>query len=90
MVNLEILSQLDLGDDWIFTQTAVLNQLISEFTPLQIDTLLQAFEGGYYSIPRSIKTEDIALKNGKSRYAVDRSLRSAENKIMNYIMPFIY
>lgn len=89
-VEIEILSQEDLGDDWIVSQTAVLKQLIEELTPLQIDTLTQAFEGGYYNIPRNIKTEDIAKKNGKSRYAVDKNLRSAENKILNYIMPFIY
>ncbi len=90
LVEIEILSSEDFGDDWIVSQTAVLKQLIEELTPLQIDTLTQAFEGGYYNIPRNIKTEDIAKKNGKSRYAVDKTLRSAENKILNYIMPFIY
>lgn len=90
IVDIEILSQDDLGDDWIVSQTAVLNQLIEELTPLQIETLTQAFEGGYYSIPRRIKTQDIATRNGKTRYAVDKTIRSAENKIMNYIMPFIY
>ena len=89
-VEIDILSHEDLGDDWIISQTAVLKQLIDELTPLQTDTLIQAFEGGYYNIPRNIKTEDIAQRNGKSRYAVDKALRSAENKILNYIMPFIY
>lgn len=90
MVEIEILTQEDLGDDWIVSQAAVLNQLIEELTPLQIETLTQAFEGGYYSIPRRIKTQDIATRNGKTRYAVDKTIRLAENKIMNYIMPFIY
>ena len=90
IVDIEILSKEDLGDDWIVSQTAVMNQLIEELTPLQIDTLIQAFEGGYYNIPRNIKTEDIAIKNNKTRYAVDKTLRLAENKILNYIMPFIY
>ena len=90
IVEIDILSQEDLGDDWIVSQTAVLKQLIDDLTPTQTDTLIQAFEGGYYNIPRNIKTEDIAQKNGKTRYAVDKTLRSAENKILNYIMPFIY
>lgn len=89
-VEIEILSQEDLGDDYLVSQTAVLKQLIDELTPLQTDTLIQAFEGGYYNIPRNIKTEEIAQRNGKSRYAVDKTLRTAENKILNYIMPFIY
>ena len=90
IVEIEILSREDLGDDWIISQTAVLKQLIEELTPLQTNTLIQAFEGGYYNIPRNIKTEDIAKRNGKTRYAVDKTLRSAENKILNYIMPFVY
>ena len=90
IVEIEILSEEDFGDDWIVSQTAVLKQLIEDLTPLQIETLTQAYEGGYYNIPRNIKTEEIALKNGKSRYAVDKTIRSAENKILNYIMPFIY
>ena len=89
-VEIDILSQEDLGDDWIVSQTAVLKQLIDDLTLIQTETLIQAFEGGYYNIPRNIKTEDIAQKNGKTRYAVDKTLRSAENKILNYIMPFIY
>lgn len=90
IVDIEILNEEDLGDDWIVSQTAVLKQLIEELTPVQTETLIQAFEGGYYNIPRNIRTEDIAKENGKSRYAVDKVLRSAENKILNYIMPFIY
>ncbi len=90
IVDFEVLSRENLGDDWIVSQTAVMNQLIDDLTPLQTETLVQAFEGGYYNIPRNIKTEDIAIRNGKTRYAVDKTLRSAENKIMNYIMPFIY
>ena len=90
IIEIEILNQEDLGEDWIVSQTAVLKQLIDELTPTQMETLIQAFEGGYYNIPRNIRTEDIAQRNGKSRYAVDKVLRSAENKILNYIMPFIY
>ena len=86
----ELLGTNDLGEDWIISQTAVLNQLFEELTPIQIDVLKQAFEGGYYTIPRAIKMNDLAEKNKKTRYAIERNVRSAENKIINYIMPFMY
>ena len=79
-VEIDILSQEDLGDDWIVSQTAVLKQLIDDLTPIQTETLIQAFEGGYYNIPRNIKTEDIAQKNGKTRYAVAPFLFSSNFK----------
>ena len=47
-----------------------------------------AFEKGYYEIPRKIRTEDLAEELKITRYAVDRTLRSAENKIMRSIIPF--
>jgi predicted DNA binding protein len=86
----EVLSKEDLGNDWLVSQTAVLKQLIDVLTPLQIDVLKQAFEGGYYNIPRNTTTEKLAIKNNKSRYAIEKNIRTAENKILNYIMPFIY
>ncbi|OLS27570.1 MAG: hypothetical protein HeimC3_03490 [Candidatus Heimdallarchaeota archaeon LC_3] len=86
----KMISLSDLGDDLLITQSAILNQLITELTPKQLEVLTSAFEKGYYNIPRSIRTIDIAEKMGKTRYAVDKSLRSAENKIINYIMPFLY
>lgn len=90
LVELEILDLKEFGDDWIVTQTAVLNQLIESLTPTQIDILIQAFEAGYYNIPRSVKLHTIANINNKSRWAVEKNVRTAENKILNYIMPFIY
>lgn len=87
---IEILNREKLGDEWMVSQTVVLDKLIEELTYNQIETLIKAYEGGYYNIPRNIKTKEIALKNNITRYAVDRSIRSAENKILNYIMPFIY
>jgi len=86
----EVLSSKDLGNEWVVTQTAVLKQLFDELTPVQVDILKQAYEKGYYNIPREIKTEDLAQKNKKSRYAIEKNIRSAENKILNYIMPFMY
>ena len=70
-IEIEILSIKNLGDEMIETQTAILNHLIEELTSLQTDTFIQAFDGGYYNIPRTIKTDTIACENGKSRYAVD-------------------
>ena len=89
-VEFEVLENNNLGNDWIVSQTAVLRQLFDELTPLQIEILKQAFEAGYYNIPRKIKTQDLAKENNKSRYAIEKNIRSAENKILNYIMPFMY
>ena len=86
----EVISVTDLGEDWLLTQTAILNQLFDTITPKQIEVLKTAFEKGYYNIPRTIRTLDIAQEMGKTRYAVDKTLRSAENKIIKYIMPFVY
>lgn len=87
---LEVLESKEFSNDWIVTQTAVLNQLIESLTPTQIDILTQAFEAGYYNIPRSTKLHSLATINNKSRWAIEKNVRSAENKILNYIMPFIY
>jgi predicted DNA binding protein len=89
-VEVQILDLKDLGDDWLLTQSGILNQLITDLTPKQLNILTTAFEKGYYNIPRSIRTLDISEQLGITRYAVDKTLRSAENKIINYIMPFLY
>ena len=88
--NFEVSSITDLGEDWLFTQSAIINQLINDFTPKQLEILMLAFEKGYCNIPRSTRTLDIANELGKTRYGVDKGLRSAENKIIEFIMPFVY
>ena len=56
----------------------------------QIQIFLMAFEKGYYDIPRKIRTLDLANELGLSRYAVDRTIRATENKIVRSLIPFFY
>ncbi|MHA2030757.1 MAG: helix-turn-helix domain-containing protein [Candidatus Kariarchaeaceae archaeon] len=40
-------------------------------------------------MPRRIRTQDLASEMGVSRYAVEKSLRAAENKLITSFMPFL-
>ena len=64
-------------------------EILENLTKTQLKVLIDAYEGGYYSIPRSIRTKDLAERYDISRYAVDKSLRKAENKIIQAIMPYL-
>lgn len=55
----------------------------------QLDLLVEAYREGYYKIPRDVKLADIAKNHKKSRYAIQRSIRKAENKLMEMIVPLI-
>ena len=46
-------------------------------TQLQRDTLMRAVQGGYYSIPRQMSTQDLADEFGISDQAVTERLRRA-------------
>jgi hypothetical protein len=87
----EILAINDLGIDGIFkSQMISIPEIISTLTERQISILVQAFEGGYYEIPRKVRTQDIAESLEISRYGVEKSLRTAENKLMRAIVPYLY
>jgi predicted DNA binding protein len=64
-------------------------ELAYNMTDRQRKVLTQAYYGGYYQIPRSIRTEDIAINNQTSRYNIDKILRNVEGKIMQFIYPFL-
>ena len=86
----KILSIKDLGDDWLIKQSSSVSQIIEQLTEHQIEIFLMAFEKGYYDIPRKIRTLDLANELGLSRYAVDRTIRATENKIVRSLIPFFY
>ena len=86
----ELLSVSDKGDDALLNQSIFTNEIFQEVTETQRNILKKAFELGYYNIPREIKLSMIADDLGITRYAVEKSLRIAENKIMKMVMPFIY
>ena len=59
-------------------------------TDRQTNILMTAFEQGYYDIPRRVKTEELAVQFHITRYGLERALRTAENKLVNSVMPFLY
>ena len=63
--------------------------LFTILTEKQSETLIDAWKQGYYSIPRTATTKELASVKGISRYALEKKLRTAENKIMDNIIPFL-
>ena len=87
---LEVLGIEDIGEKGLYqTQMISAFEILDALTPTQLKVLIDAFEGGYYAIPRGIRTIDLADEYNVSRYAVDKSLRKAENKIIQAIMPYL-
>ena len=70
-------------------QGVLLTNLMTYLTSRQLDILLQAHAMGYYRIPRDIRTQDLAESLGITRYGFEQTLRKAENKIMDFILPMI-
>jgi predicted DNA binding protein len=64
-------------------------ELAQNMTNRQLEILAEAYYGGYYKIPRMIRTRDIAETNQSSRYNIDKILRNVEGKIMQFIYPFL-
>jgi hypothetical protein len=64
-----------------------LRDILNRLTELQLEVLLKSIEQDYYSIPRKVHIKDIAAEMGKSRSSIQTVFRSAENKIMNAIVP---
>jgi predicted DNA binding protein len=88
--SMEILSISELGPEGILhAQMLSISEIASELTDHQLFILLLAFEKGYYEIPRTIRTQDLAETLNVSRPAIEKSLRKAENKIMASFMPFM-
>jgi len=63
--------------------------LFGGLTSKQMDAVLQAHRGGYYSSPRQVKTESIARGLGVSRSTYEEHLRKGENRIMASLMPYL-
>lgn len=87
---MEIVSINELGPEGILhAQMLSISEIASELTDHQLFILLMAFEKGYYEIPRTVRTQDLAESLNVSRAAIEKSLRKAENKIMASVMPFM-
>lgn len=90
LTEFQILSTLDLGIDGIFRKQMIsFPDLIQNMTDKQLSIIIRLYEKGYYEIPRKIRVEDIAEELNVTRYAVEKTLRKAENKIMKSIMPYL-
>lgn len=88
---MKILAINDLGEDGLFkSQMVSIPEIINKLTSRQIDILLFAYENGYYEIPRNVKTEDLAEKFQITRYGAEKQLRTAENKLIASLIPYLY
>lgn len=89
--NSYIQSITDLGEHGLFKSMMVsVLDLIGDVTERQADVLISAYQNGYYDIPRRIRTQDIADQLGISRYGVEKVLRTAENKVIKSLIPYLY
>lgn len=60
-----------------------LEDVFPELTDRQFDAFRAAHDGGYYEIPRSVTTSEIADAIGVKRRTAEDHLRRAENKIVD-------
>jgi len=87
----ELLSIRDLGRDGLFkSQFISIHQLVQSMTDRQVEVIVKAYENGYYDIPRYVTTKELADSFDVSRPATEKSLRKAENAIMDAVMPYLF
>jgi predicted DNA binding protein len=63
--------------------------LIAGMTMKQIDTLVEAFQTGYFETPSRIDTERLATRLGISRSTCTEHLRKAEAKLLANLFPVL-
>ena len=86
----EILSERTIEDEEIIEQFVSLEDVLNTLTEKQNETLLKAYESGYYAIPRKTKSSKIAQDLQLSRYGFQKTLRTAENTIVKFLAPLLY
>ena len=67
-----------------------MKRILNDLTELQLGVLRTAIEQGYYENPRKIHMQDIAKNLEKSRSTIEKLFRTAENKIMDIVIPELY
>ncbi len=65
-----------------------INDLLANLTDKQYEILLEAFNKGYYELPRQSTTEELSKKFDISRRAFEDHLRKAERNVFNIIVPY--
>ncbi len=63
--------------------------LFHELTVRQREALVRAILRGYYRIPRTVRTEQLAESLGISRPGFESLLRKAENKLIAAVFPYL-
>ncbi|MFX0086690.1 MAG: helix-turn-helix domain-containing protein [Candidatus Hodarchaeota archaeon] len=87
---MKIISIKELDSNGMFpSQMVSIPEITNNLTSHQLLILIRAFEQGYYEIPRKIRTQDLAEEFQVSRYAVEKSLRKAENNLFTALMPYL-
>ncbi|MGB9622753.1 MAG: helix-turn-helix domain-containing protein [Candidatus Bathyarchaeia archaeon] len=69
--------------------TLTADALFSDLTDKQMDAVLEAYNKGYYSIPRKADVLAIANLKGIPRTTFQEHLRKAENKLISSLIPYI-
>ena len=63
--------------------------IFSGLTLKQRESLLLAFEHGYYSYPRRTDLQDIAKREHRPRTTFQEHLKRGENKLINAVIPYL-
>ncbi|MFW9930201.1 MAG: helix-turn-helix domain-containing protein [Candidatus Thorarchaeota archaeon] len=65
------------------------DELRSNLTQRQVESIIAAFLDGYYEIPRKKTQEEISVSLGIKRKTFEEHLRKGENTIMKFIVPLL-
>ncbi|AKA49387.1 hypothetical protein IX51_10075 [uncultured archaeon] len=84
----ELVSKRLLGIDAL-PSTVWADSFFSRMTDRQMESLVRAYDHGYYTSPRGVTTDSIATSIGISRSTYEEHLRKAENRIMESIIPYL-
>lgn len=71
-------------------QDRPLQSALPELSERQREALLEAYESGYYAIPRETTTEELASVMDIDRRTFEEHLRRAENKLVGQIVEQLY
>ncbi|MEM3578296.1 MAG: helix-turn-helix domain-containing protein [Candidatus Bathyarchaeia archaeon] len=69
--------------------TLTADSLFSDLTEKQMSALLDAFNHGYYRLPRKTDVSSIASKKKVPRTTFQEHLKKAENKLISSLIPYI-
>jgi predicted DNA binding protein len=64
-----------------------LDELKEQFTVKQLTAITNAYNKGYYDLPRSVLIEKLAAEMNIHRRTFEEHLRKAEKKVMSFLIP---